>query len=61
MAATETHSLRRPHQGPALVLFDGDQAEELQDLDDAPSRLARSQLLWVDTHELTAELAELLI
>ncbi len=58
MAATETHSLRRPHQGPALVLFDGDQAEELQDLDDAPSRLARSQLLWVDTHELTAELAE---
>jgi magnesium transporter len=58
VAATETHSLRRRHQGPALVLFDGDQAEELDDLDDAPSRLAKSQLLWVDTAELTAELAE---
>ncbi len=58
MAATETHSLRRRHHGPALVLFDGDQAEELHDLDDAPSRLDRSQLLWVDTDELTTELAE---
>ena len=57
MAATETHPLRRPHEGPALVLFDGERAEELDDLDDAPSRLRRSQLLWVDTRELTAELA----
>jgi Mg2+ and Co2+ transporter CorA len=57
VAATETHPLRRPHEGPALVLFDGERAEELQDLDDAPSRLRRSQLLWVDTRELTAELA----
>ena len=57
-ATTETHPLRRPHSGPALVLFEGEQAEELQDLDDAPSRLGRSQFLWVDTEELTAELAE---
>ncbi|HEX6725144.1 MAG TPA: CorA family divalent cation transporter [Gaiella sp.] len=61
MAATttETHPLRRPHRsGPTLVLFDGEQAEELNDLDDAPSRLGRSQFLWIDTDELTAELAE---
>jgi magnesium transporter len=58
VAATETKPLLGPHKGPALVLFDGDQAEELQDLDDAPSRLSRSQLLWVDTDELTTELAE---
>lgn len=57
-ATTETHPLRKPHSGPTLVLFDGEQAEELQDLDDAPSRLGRSQFLWVDTGELTAELAE---
>ncbi len=58
VAATETKSLLRPHQGPALVLFDGDQAEELQDLDDAPSRLTRAQFLWIDADELTTELAE---
>ena len=57
-ATTETHPLRRPRGGPALVLFEGEQAKELQDLDDAPSRLRRSQFLWVDTDELTAELAE---
>jgi magnesium transporter len=57
-ATTETHPLRRPRSGPALVLFDGEQAEELNDLDDAPSRLGRSQFLWIDTDELTAELAD---
>ena len=57
-ATTETHPLRRPPSGPTLVLFDGERAEELHDLDDAPSRLGRSQFLWVDTDELTAELAE---
>jgi Mg2+ and Co2+ transporter CorA len=57
VATTETHPLRRLHEGPALVLFDGERAEELHDLDDAPSRLRRSQLLWVDTGELTAEFA----
>jgi Mg2+ and Co2+ transporter CorA len=57
-ATTETHPLRGPQSGPALVLFEGERAEELQDLDDAPSRLGRSQFLWVDTDELTAELAE---
>ena len=57
-ATTETHPLRGPQSGPAFVLFEGEQAEELQDLDDAPSRLDRSQFLWVDTDELTAELAE---
>lgn len=58
-ATTETHPLRRPpSSGPALVLFEGEQAEELHDLDDAPSRLARSQFLWIDTDELSAGLAE---
>ena len=57
-ATTETHPLRGPQSGPALVLFEGERAEELQDLDDAPSRLGRSRFLWVDTDELTAELAD---
>ena len=58
MSATETQPLRRPHAGPALVLFDGEHAEELHDLDDVPSRLDGSKLLWVDTDELSGELAE---
>ena len=58
MSATETQPLRRPRGGPALVLFDGEHAEELQDLDDVPSRLGSSKLLWVDTDELSGELAE---
>jgi Mg2+ and Co2+ transporter CorA len=57
VSATETQLLRRPRGGPALVLFDGEHAEELHDLDDVPSRLGRSQLLWVDTGELSGELA----
>jgi magnesium transporter len=55
--ANETEPLRRPPGEPALVLFDGERTEELHALDDAPSRLGRSQLLWVDTGELTEELA----
>lgn len=61
MAATEIQPLRRPRNGPALVLFDGEHAEQLRGLDDVPSRLGRSKLLWIDTVELTPELAERLV
>ena len=32
-----------------LTLFEGDRAEQLDDLDDAPRRLGKSALLWIDT------------
>ena len=58
---TEIQPLRGPCGEPALVLFDGEHAERLGGLDDIPSGLGSSKLLWIDADELSPELAERLV
>lgn len=43
---------------PTLTLFRGEEVDVLADLDDAPRRLGRSSLLWVDLEGASEELIE---
>jgi magnesium transporter len=58
VVATEIQRLQRPRRGATLLLFDGEHAEELGGLDDVPSRLGQSRLLWLDTNELSEDLVD---
>jgi hypothetical protein len=39
------------------MLFDGEHADELEAIEDIPSRLGRSKLVWVDADGLSPEVA----
>ena len=42
----------------SAILFDRDEVEQLESVDQRPKRLGRSKLLWVDINERTEETAE---
>ena len=59
--AAQEHARSGEEREPRLTLFKGHRAEQLEDLDDAPRRIGKSSLLWIDTGVPSQEAARRIV